>query len=671
VLGPRSAVRLPDRIAWLRFLAGLTLLIALGAARQLRIVTLTAYGIAPYTGKWFFLWACVAAGAGLAALWLGSTLIPQMVARLAEVKRPYTGTQAWRIGLWALAILSFVPLTLAALHPHYGLILQGRLWLRLDLFWWQVLLLTACLMLLRRDLRASGTLAAAVVAQAAAYRTLVYLPQISTYPLSLAYSESSQLFESSLFFGRQIYGTATAWPVLNPSLHILLGLPFLIPHAPLWLHRTWQVFLICGLVAAVSWLLARRMRINNRLVAAVFAGWAYLFLLQGPIYLHLTIPVILLLAGLDPNHRVRSWVALLLASAWAGLSRINWFPVPGIIAGVLYLLEVPVSARDGSPLRYLRRPVIWLLAGTLTALAAWRLYVALSGDGAGMFVSSLTSDLLWYRLFPNSVDPIGLLPGALLVSLGPAVTIGLVLHGRIREWHPVRLAGLAAALLAVLLSGLVVSVKIGGGADLHNLDAYIVLLLLISATLFWGRHAPEQQGSEAAGQPTALPWAGVALAIAVPAVLAVAQGVPLVRRDNAAAYAAIVDLRQRADEVTRRGGKVLFIDQRMLLTFGELPGVPLVEAYDKETLVEMVMAHDQQYLGDFQQALRTQRYGMIVVGPIWTIYKDRDKPWSEENNVWVQSVASLLDCEYQGVTMKALQVGVYVPRELPLSCSNR
>ena len=54
--------------------------------------------------------------------------------------------------------------------------------------------------------------------------------------------------------------------------------------------------------------------------------------------------------------------------------------------------------------------------------------------------------------------------------------------------------GLAVPLLVLLAGGLVVSTKIGGGADVHNLDAYMAMLLFITSALFWGQYAP-------AGQP--------------------------------------------------------------------------------------------------------------------------------------------------------------------------
>lgn len=668
LLKPRTRVRLPSRIGFLRALAVVTMAIALGAGRQLWITALIDFGISPFTGEWFTIWALFATSALLALAWLLVALLPQTAAKLALLPRPDVDSRGLRAGLWIIAALSFVPLTSAVLDPHYGRILADRTWLRLDLLWWQALLLGASLTILRKDFRLAGALAAAVIAQAIVYRTLVYLPDISTYPLSLRYSEASQFYESSLFFSRLIYGRPTALPVLNPTLHVLLAVPYLIPHSPLWLHRAWQVILRTGLVAVIAWLLGRRMRIENGVVLAVFAGWAYLFLFQGPIYLHLTIPVIILLAAFDPYHTRRSWAAVLLASAWAGISRINWIAVPGMLAAALYLLEMPISSGGGSTLRYLRRPLSWLLAGTAVAFLSWRLYIAISGNDPSMFASSLTSDLFWYRLLPNSVNPMGVLPGALLVSAAPALMIAIALRGRLRrQWHTLRLAGLAAALVSLLAGGLIVSIKIGAGADLHSLDAYLILLLIVATELLWGRYASEEM--EDGESPPAFPWQTVALAITVPVVFAVAQGGPFPERDHAAAEAAIAALRQKVEQVQQQGGEVLFIDQRQLLTFGELSGVSLVEPYEKEILVEMVMAHNNAYLASFRRALGNQRYALIVAGAV-SGYSDGDQPWAEENNVWVSSVVRLLDCEYERLPIEGPRSGVYVPRAGHPRCEN-
>ena len=50
--------------------------------------------------------------------------------------------------------------------------------------------------------------------------------------------------------------------------------------------------------------------------------------------------VILVLWGFDATHFWRNLVLVLVASLWAGISRVNWLPVPGMLAAALYLLEV-------------------------------------------------------------------------------------------------------------------------------------------------------------------------------------------------------------------------------------------------------------------------------------------------------------------------------------------
>jgi uncharacterized membrane protein YhaH (DUF805 family) len=52
---------------------------------------------------------------------------------------------------------------------------------------------------------------------------------------------------------------------------------------------------------------------------------------------------------------------------------------------------------------------------------------------------------------------------------------------------------LLAELLILFVGGLLVSMKIGGGADIHNMDAYAVLLLVITAYLL--RFNPNQASS--------------------------------------------------------------------------------------------------------------------------------------------------------------------------------
>src|SRR5688572_13332426 len=223
----------------------------------------------------------------------------------------------------------------------------------------------------------------------------------------------------------------------------------------------------------------------------------FLFLFMGPVYFHLTIPVILVLVGFSHEDNRQTGIVVLLASIWCGWSRLNWYPMPGMIAAVLYLMEVPYRGKN--IFSYLRKPGLWFIVGTLTAYLSQQVYIALSGiPDSEIFYTSLASDLLWYRLWPNASYFLGILPGALLASLPVWVAIYVVIRARKRDWHPLRLALIFTALLVLFLGGLIVSLKIGGGANLHNMDAYFSLLLIVFAYFVFARYQPEDG---AAAQP--------------------------------------------------------------------------------------------------------------------------------------------------------------------------
>ncbi len=160
-----------------------------------------------------------------------------------------------------------------------------------------------------------------------------------------------------------------------------------------------------------------------------------------------------------------------------------------MLAVTLWLLEVPFQHSTGSDKEseqsivfrdifiYLLKPAGWFLLSMGIAFLSQGLYILWSGNPTSEFTSSFSSGLLWYRLWPNPTFILGILPGILLLSF-PSLWI-IVL--RLREFsdtkplwrsiHIIRLLGLAAVLVVLFIAGLVVSVKIGGGSNLHNMDS--------------------------------------------------------------------------------------------------------------------------------------------------------------------------------------------------------
>jgi hypothetical protein len=520
----------------------------------------------------------------------------------------------------------------------------------------------------------SKALAVVVLTYGVVYKVAAFIPEVSTYPFSLGWSEASRYYYASTFLSEKIYGTWTPPSVLHPSRYLMQAIPFLASGLPLWAHRAWQVFLWVSTSLVTGVLLARRLGLKRGLNGILFVAWAFLFLFQGPLYYHLLLMVILVLWGFDRQRFWRSLVVVLVASAWAGISRINWLPVPGMLAAALYFLEVRVE-KEGW-LKYLLKPALWVGSGTPLAYAVQVLYERFSGNPAAYFGSSFTSDLLWYRLLPNVTYPLGVLPAAILVSL-PLLLLILshlavrdVSQGRWGGWrllhHPIRTLGLGGILFVLGLGGIVVSVKIGGGSNLHNIDAFLVLLLVVASYIALDRFNKDKP---ALGDPTRPSSALVAMAIALPVLFAATAGGPLPDRNLSAASATVSELQESVSQITAGGDEVLFIAERHLLIFQDLDAGPVVHEYEKVFLMEMAMAANESYFEDFYEDIFSHRFGLIVSNPLWPHYQGRTHSFGEENDAWVRWVVEPLNCAYQEwKTLPEVPLVLLIPNEAMETC---
>jgi hypothetical protein len=501
-----------------------------------------------------------------------------------------------------------------------------------------------------------------------------YISDVSAYPFTLGWSEASRFYYASLYFSQRIYGAAAEPTVLHPSRYLMQAAPFLIPDSPLWLHRLWQALLWIGVTGLTAWLLARRLAIPDSLRRWAFAGWAFMFLILGPVYYHLQVPVILVLWLYNRQRPWQSLAAILLASAWAGISRVNWFPVPAMLAAALYFMEEPVDSR---PIwRYLIPPFLWGILGVAVAFGAQALYALLSGNPTEQFTSSFSSDLLWYRLLPNPTYEQGILPAILLVSAPLFLVIFVWLLPRWGTIHPIRLAGIAAILLVLFAGGLVVSTKIGGGSNLHNLDAFLVLLMVVAATVFFDRFRLDWPERAAVRQPKspverAIHQGVLILALLIPLYITVDAGGGMDIYYQQQTQEALETIREYATETASRGEEVLFITERQLLTFHEIEGVPLVDDYEKVFLMEMAMAGNPNYLGKFHNELKNHRFGLIISEPLFTKEKGREEVFGEENDAWVNQVSKPVLCYYRPRKnlLNDVPIQILVPRDGETNCS--
>jgi hypothetical protein len=467
-----------------------------------------------------------------------------------------------------------------------------------------------------------------------------------------------------LFFARSLYESEIPLPYLHPTRYFLMSLPFLFEGLPLWFHRLWQALLWIGLTSASSILLVRRLALKGWMQFVV-AGWAFLYFFQGAVYYHLQVCVIIILAGVSARHPWRSLLFIIISSMWAGVSRINWFPVPAMLAVAIYLLEMPLEGKDW---RYWLPPFVWGSSGIVAAVISQFVYISISGNSdIRTFGSSFTSDLLWNRLLPNETFPVGVLLGIALVSAPLAIAIIQMVGGKFSRLHPLRWTALLAMLFVLFFGGLIVSVKIGGGADLHNMDAFLVMLALIGTSFFAGHVAGEEVANPIWGQ---IHWSVIMAALLVPLGFALPQIGFFPRYDHVQAEADIQKLQQVSSEAVNNGQEILFVTERQLLTFDMLTDIPLTPEYEQVELMEMAMSGNRKYLEHYYADLKSHRFAVIVAEK-QKLTQQKQSAFSEENNAWVRYVGAPLLCAYKPIeSLSSTNVQIFVPRPTQPSCKD-
>jgi hypothetical protein len=540
--------------------------------------------------------------------------------------------------------------------------------------WWLILLAMASLKVAMQTSWLGG-FATALVFLGITYEILVRFNFVTDYPLSMGWSEGSRYYYASLFFSKQIYGESFPLPTLHPTRYLLQSFPFLFPSLGLFAHRFWQFLLWIGLTAGASIAITKRVfATQEKALRWLTAGWLFLFLLRVGVYYHLEVAVILPLLFVTGKKPKQSLIAVIIASLWAGISRVNWFPMPAMIATALYLLETPLTVEPGKTISfkqlasYLSQPALWGIAGLISALFSQWAYVYISGnaENADAFTSSFTSDLLWYRLWPNDNFPLGIIPAILIISAPLLITIILAAR-QSKSLHVIRWFGLIIMIVVLFAGSVVVSTKIGGGGDLHNMDTYAVLVGIIGLYFVGGRIEVESGQS-----PLQIRSAPVfAIALVIPLLILIPSLSPYPTYKDGAAQRAHQQLVQTVNEIGEKG-PVLFINERQVIALGDV-NVPLVYDYEVVTLMEMAMSGNQAYLNRFYDDLANHRFAAIVSGRQNLLIK-LEGGFAEENNIWNTYISPYILCYYessQTIDANKNRIEIYVPRIQSADCPSR
>jgi hypothetical protein len=552
-----------------------------------------------------------------------------------------------------------------------------------------------------------GTLIALVLVSGA-YTLFVSLVEVTSYPFSLGWSEGNRLWDYSILFGRERYDYPSDQNIpvlLDVGRRFIGGLPFLISGINIWQARLWLALIDIVPYLLLGWAAFRldRKHVWPWLLAGI---WAFTFVRQGPIHPPLLVSAIIVALA----WRRPLWLAIPLVAAagyFAEISRLTWMFAPGLWAG---MLELSGTARqDQRPDRTTwARAISTGLAGVfggyvipflIPGLLQWA--KSFSGSPGAVeagntistrVITTLTiQPYIWSRLLPNATYGSGILMGLMLAVLPLiAILVYLVRSGqwKLDAWQKL---AIVLPLLAFFGVGLVASVKIGGGADLHNMDMLIIGLMFAGA-LAWRKGAYQWIDK----LPAAPIWIRVAmvLLILLPGYRPLAGMAPISITEDLSTVATLADITrdplpnplpdtlpshsdtQKALERLRQAvaeaatqGDVLFMDQRQLLTFGYITDVPLIPQYDKKVLINHALSGNAQYFQGFYKDLASQRFSLIITSPVNRRLDRSEGHFGEENNAWVKWVSTPLLCYYQPLDrLKKVDIDLLVPNQDISAC---
>ena len=595
----------------------------------------------------------------LALIWSRQTTLPRLNGLLRLRAR-----LGWINYLIAAGIL-FVPLWIFGHSIWSGIFFSADLRLYFFILW----VITLGFWLSRADeLLGWEPLWAATLLVGGAASLTGYLLEVTNYPFALSWSEGNRMYDWSVMFGRARYIYPSDQPLkafIDVGRQFLWGLPFLFPQADIVIVRFWDSFIFTVPYMLLGWLAFRHWR-EERLPWLLTGVWVYLLLSQGPIYTPLVVCA----------HPRCAGMALALTCR-AGHGHTGEFPGPDQPLDVA-VCSVDVGDHPGVYQRQnSRSPRLDARGGLRAGRHPGRLCAAV-GIRAHKEVES-------FRFEPGLHGRQNVQPGFALVPPVPEPDFrsGHFVGAHFGGWAARRLAvdfvkrkvwtpnlwqaaAVIGALAAFLGVGLAVSVKIGGGSNLHNVDMFLIGMVFAVVAATQGTRLSSLIRDQLSGR---LERIVILLMLALPAFAPFASLQTLGLPPSNEADEALAVIRTETAAAAEQG-EVLFLDQRQLLTFGYVQDIALVSEYEKKVLMQNAIENDEAYFAPYYRDLSMGRFTLIVSEPLKLGLSDEESNFGEENDAWVYWVAKPTLCFYKPLmTFKSVGVELLVPRNNIEACA--
>jgi hypothetical protein len=496
------------------------------------------------------------------------------------------------------------------------------------------------------------------------------LSQVTDYPFTLYWSEGNRFFDYSTLFGSFRYVLPNGEKIkafITWGMQLPWALPFIFPNLSIGLFRFWYQLMwilptfVLGIVATLQVEKGR----GSLFIALVFASWTFLFLDQGPIYAPLVIGAILTLIAVK-TQLFPGILIILAASYYTHNARWTWSYAPGLWAGLLALLAIDNPTFNKEGLKALIKPALLGIAGYLGGQLIPSVMISINNSADLAFLPDAAATtsrqpLLWDRLFPNPTFQPGILWALGWAVLSAVLLISLLILTK--KWRTNWLQNLALLTISgiFLVVGIIASIKIGGGSNLHNLDMFLVSLALIASSAL----AFLLNINENLRKLPPLIFIIIFLALVSPVTFALVNGERLALPSKEKINEALTAVQNKVEHYSKQGN-VLFIDHRQLLTFNLVGKVPFVDKYEKKYLMDQAMANNEKYFSLFYRDLAEKRFALIVNEPSNLVIRGSEYSFGEENDAYVKWVTFPILCFYEPLyTSPETSIELLIPRTTP------
>ena len=566
-----------------------------------------------------------------------------------------------------LAALSIISPIYIFAYSDWGSIFTSVL-LRILFFIVDSILLTYCLSALVKKRKFLVLLFISILLIGCAFSLSSRFRRIIDYPFSLSWSEGNRFWDYSVLFGAERYDTqdnSDIFTLLDFGRQSLWGIIFLLPDITIKLMRLWNDLLYIIPSILLGLVLFKKKDVPF-IIALLASLWVFLFLNQGPIYAPIIISLILVVIAVD-MPALPGILLIIAAGYYAQLTRYTWSVAPAIWAGLLIMCDPNnLFHKKKERNKYALITIVCGLIGGIILPILIPIQHGIYQQSESQAVTLIdrilstlgNQELIWSRLLPNNTNTAGILLSIVLATFPTILIVFLSNRNnkqQVDHWRTIYLVG---SLVATFFVGIVVSVKIGGGSNLHNFDLFFLTVLLIAGMNFSSIYSTLTNDTSRKSTIVTL--------------LLIFTTCSFFRRDllytkplvisSESIQTRVLDEIQDQIEIRQAHGEILFIDQRQLLTFGTIQA-PLIDDYEKKMLMNQALSRDEDYFDQFYGDLKNHRFSLIINEPINITYQDDEASYGEENDAYVKWVSEPLLCYYEPLeTFSEVGVELLVPR---------